>query len=349
MTATASQLPPGCATGIGSLPFLDPRAATAFVARECPLVPFWPQLPRRSPGEGAIAQGLGPAIDFLEPAGRPFCWRVRRGAEREFAAFLGGAAPGLLPETAAGFFAFERALRGGAFPRALAVKAQMEGPVTLAHCLFRGEEPLAGRPEWIERLASFLAGQAVWQVERLRAAGLPVILLIDEPALALANPVDSPQAPADPAPAIARVLRAAREAGALVGVHCCAPLPARRLLGLGLDVVSFDAHLPLDGRAFAELAQETLERGGLLAFGLVRTDSRPGPGDDAQRFARWLSLAALVGDVPLVARRTLVTATCGLGLTHPSHARASFDECRRIGAMVATLGRSLHATMPGRR
>ena len=130
-------LSPGCVTGVGSLPFTDPEEAVAFVAEYAPELPFWPQLPRRRPGEGVIAQGLGPLAAFLEPAARPFCWQARPCEGRAFWAALDGEEARLAPNTAAGFFAFERAAQEGRFRWAAALKAQSEGPITLAKDLMK--------------------------------------------------------------------------------------------------------------------------------------------------------------------------------------------------------------------
>ncbi len=46
----------GLATGIGSLPLIDPQAAVELVLRYVPAIPFWPQLPKLSPREGMLTQ-----------------------------------------------------------------------------------------------------------------------------------------------------------------------------------------------------------------------------------------------------------------------------------------------------
>ena len=134
-------------------------------------------------GEGVIAQGMGSLIEYLEPAHRPYCWTVRSGAAAAFAAALEGGDAGLNPETAAGFFALERAIETGRFPKARAVKAQLEGPATLAHCLFLDGVALARVPGWLDRLAGFLERQAAWQVRRLARFGLRIVFVLDEPAV----------------------------------------------------------------------------------------------------------------------------------------------------------------------
>lgn len=50
-TSGLEYLPAAGVTGIGSLPHTDPVAAIAFVARQSPQIPFWPQLPQRGPQE----------------------------------------------------------------------------------------------------------------------------------------------------------------------------------------------------------------------------------------------------------------------------------------------------------
>jgi len=60
-------LPPGAVTGIGSLPFHDPHAAVQAVARTCPIIPFWPELPRRSPEARSVEQTFGAFADLVRP------------------------------------------------------------------------------------------------------------------------------------------------------------------------------------------------------------------------------------------------------------------------------------------
>ena len=54
--------PRGMASGIGSLPFEDPRPALALILTELPECPHWPQLPRRSRREHFVHQFLQPLV-----------------------------------------------------------------------------------------------------------------------------------------------------------------------------------------------------------------------------------------------------------------------------------------------
>jgi hypothetical protein len=327
-------LPPGCVTGVGSLPYVDPDEAVTFVAEHCPQLPFWPQLPLRAAGEGVIVQGMGKLIEFLEPSTRPYCWTVRAGAHSEFAAGLEHSEPGLLPETAAGFFAFERAIEAGRFPLARAVKAQIEGPATLAHCLYVRDEPMSRSSESLDRLAAFLERQVAWQVRRLRTHGLPVILVLDEPTLTPAVVGHAGLGLANIISSIRRVLNAARREGAIVGLHCCAPLPFDLLTQLDIELLSFDAHLPIDEPGFVHVARTIAKRHGYLAYGLAPTGATGATIESMKH--RWLALASLLENPSAVAGRSLVTATCGLGLSTPAEAVNSFTLARRMGALLSS-------------
>lgn len=339
--ASRLSLPPGCVTGIGSLPFTDPVEAVEFVSELCPVLPWWPQLPARSPGEGMLSQALGAHVATLEPDGTPFRWRVRRGAAQAFAEGLEHGEVGLKEEAAAGFFAFERAVESGRLSRAVAIKAQVAGPVTLAGSVFvDGSAP--GREEWLYRLAGFVARQAVWQVTRLRRLGKPVVMVLDEPALGLAAGASPDRFPAA-VRALATVVRAIRDAGGSAGLHCCAPLPARMLAALDLDWISFDAYLPIDEISWRELAGPIVSGGGALAFGLVPTE--PGAGAcPVELLDRWRRLAAPLGEASSVARSTVITATCGLGLATPAVTHAVFDRCAQLGQAIASESSRLRPT-----
>jgi hypothetical protein len=330
-------LPPGAVTGVGSLPFHSAEEAVAFVRDYCPALPFWPQLPQRHPDECAIAQSLGPLIDHIEPADRPFRWSIRPGHVEAFRRALEDDDPGLCPSSAAGFFALEEALEHGQFPEARAVKGQIEGPATLAQCLLLDGIPLIRLPDWLDRMAGFLARQAAWQVERLAAPGPPVILLVDEPVLALRDSSDLAAEAAQRA--LRRVLEAARDRGATAGLHCCAPIPHGSLAAVDLDVLSFDAHLPIGRDGFARQARDILDGGGLLAFGLAPTG--PSIATAASLAARWLTLSHWIGgDRSVVASHTIVTATCGLGLSSVLETHASFALAREVSERIGSMARS---------
>ena len=55
--------PGGLATGIGSLPFLEPGEALELIWQYLPDIPHWPQLPQRGSSEGFVNQFLNPLVE----------------------------------------------------------------------------------------------------------------------------------------------------------------------------------------------------------------------------------------------------------------------------------------------
>jgi hypothetical protein len=91
----------------------------------------------------------------------------------------------LAPANAAGFGAFEQALSSGLFSSAVAVKGQIEGPITLSAYLFHKSRPFLSDPTLFSAVAFHVSQILGRQIDRLKSAGLPVLLFVDEPALCL--------------------------------------------------------------------------------------------------------------------------------------------------------------------
>jgi hypothetical protein len=334
----------GCVTGVGSLPFRESREAIEFVSRHSGTLPFWPQLPRRDLAEEMIAQVIAPLLPYLDRIEKPSCWSLRPGCEAivEHAMRCNDAA--LIPEAAQGFTEFERWLKAGQFPQARAFKGQLVGPVTLASCLSSAGRPLVQHPGWLEIVTDFLIRHAIWQIRRLQIAGKPVLMVVDEPALhcPVVEETASTEARMQSVGmrnSLNRLLRAIKNAGAIPGLHCCAPLAIPFLRELSLDYLSFDAHLVgtdivgTDG-GLIELARQILQRGGWLAFGLVSTTQVAEREAASRLTSNWFDLASKIGDVASVARRSLVTATCGLGHSTPETTLAAFRTAQQIGENI---------------
>lgn len=293
-------------TGVGSLPGEDPCAALEVVRRWAPEVPFWPQLPAR---RDLVAEVLGPS----PPARGDLLAGLARPAPQD--------APGLAP--------FLAAVRAGAFPRARALKGQVVGPVTLAAALGIPPGDAAGWSLVGARVQALAATQAA----ALSAGGLPAWVWLDEPVLGTRQPL-----PPAAVEALKQALEAVRAAGAGAGVHVCSRPPWALLLELGPDLVSFDAWRDLEAAAVDPACAALLARGTWLAAGIVPTTD-PGPVGlrAAELFRRlWLAWRRL-GDPRALARRTLVTASCGLGLRPQGEVAPSFALARAVGRWVAAL------------
>jgi hypothetical protein len=246
----------------------------------------------------------------------------------------------LTPLNAAGFGAFEKALSSGLFTSAVAVKGQIEGPITLSAYLFHQGRPFLSDPALFAALAFHVSQIICWQIDRLKSAGLPVLLFVDEPALCLDAPVANAVSEEQRLNALAATLEDARIRGAYAGLHCCAARPFERMCRAKPDIISFDAHDGLD-LFFADWhALDFVNQGGAVAYGIVPT--RPGLNavDAATIFIRWLKAASLAGDPQKFAQRAMITATCGLGLLDTSAIAESFSVAHSVSKLIRSLAGS---------
>src|SRR6266851_6791785 len=206
----------GAVTGIGSLPLTSIASAIRSVAELSPEVPFWPQLPQLSERESIVGQGLGVVEELIEPRDEGYGYQVKEGRLNSVLEILHRSSGELTSANAAGFGAFEEALSSGLFGSAVAVKGQIEGPITLSAYLFHKGRPFLSDPALFAAVAFHVSQIIGWQIDRLKSAGLPVLLFVDEPALCLdapANAVTEEQRLS----ALAATLNDARVRGAFAG------------------------------------------------------------------------------------------------------------------------------------
>jgi hypothetical protein len=330
----------GAVTGIGSLPLTSIASAIRSVAKFSPEVPFWPQVPQLSEREGAIGQGLGIVADLIEPRNEGYGYQVKEGRLDLVLEILHRSSGELTPANAAGFAAFEEAFSSGLFNSAIAVKGQIEGPITLSAYLFHQGRPFLSDPALFAAIAFHVSQIICWQIDRLKSTGLPVLLFVDEPALCLEAPVANAVTEEQRLNALAIALEDARSRGAYAGLHCCAARPFERMCRVKPDIISFDAHEGLD-LFFADWrALDFVQQGGTVAYGIVPT--RPGLNavDSASIFVRWLKAASLAGDPQKFAQRAMITATCGLGLLDTSSVAESFSVAHSISKLIRSLAGS---------
>jgi hypothetical protein len=327
----------GAVTGIGSLPLSSITSAVRSVAELSPEVPFWPQLPQLSERESIVGQALGILESLIEARNEGYGYQVKEGQLDSVLEILHRSSGELTPANAAGFGAFEEALSSGLFSSAVAIKGQIEGPITLSAYLFHKGRPFLADPALFAAIAFHVSQIIGWQIDRLKSAGLPVLLFVDEPALCLDAPVTNAVSEEQRLNALAATLQGARIRGAYAGLHCCAARPFERMCRVQPDIISFDAHEGLDSFFADWHVLDFMQQGGTVAYGIVPT--RPGVNavDSASIFIRWLKAASMAGDPQKFAQRAMITATCGLGLLDTSAMAESFGVAHSVSKLIRSL------------
>lgn len=284
--------PPALATtGLGDLPYDDAARAVDRILDRHPQTPYWPQLPRRSPREGMLGQFLSdfPFLQYRRPAPRLSVSAGSTPMKEALARMRDGVglpAGELGPRQAEGWHELIGRIDTQDRPRPPFLAGQVTGPLTAASLLADADgRPLLEFSGTLGALAHYLAPFATWQCAEIARRGITPILRLDEPMLQRLQPERDPDAAASIARALAIVVRAAREAGALTVLDPGGAI--RSLPGLEVDLVAVDATLGLSFiREHAERLLEWAEQGRGLLLGAVptaRLDARFDPGATAHR------------------------------------------------------------------
>lgn len=322
------------ATGIGSMPGTDAREAVRTAVGELESFPFLPELPVRGPGADMTGRSLGLLVELwaaVEPSGWRFADRPGRDTRRAHA---------WLRED---LDALEEFTQGWTGP----LKVQAVGPWTLAATveLKRGEKALADPGACRDLAASLTEGLRGHLAElRRRIPGAELVLQLDEPALPAVLAGSVPTASGwqrlravDKGTAEEALRGLVRALELPVVVHCCAPeVPIGLLRAAGAAGISLDWSLltQRDDDAIGE----AVEGGTVLLAGAVpalpsgdRELSDPAGSVSGVR-AVWRRLGL---DPGLLARRVVVTPSCGLAGASPAYARRALSQCVRAARSLA--------------
>jgi len=341
---------------IGSLPLHDHRTAVELIFDYTPDIPLWPQLPAFSK-EGMVRQFMS-GFPGLTDDGRKH-W-VDRGspdfAERMtsfYEAWLAAESQEVLPpsspftltaDTARGFFTFIDLL-ADRDESPLTLKGQVTGPITTGIGM-RDQHGTAlfADDNLRDMLIKLLSGKARWQVEQMKpfcpAAG--PIIFIDEPGMvSFGSAAFAGVSETLVSESVAALIDAIKGAGGLAGIHICANGDWAPALESAADIISFDAYSFFDHFIlFREQLVSFLERGGILAWGIVPTGSPEAVAEERAEtlLGKWQhqleQLCRLGFDEQNLVARTLIAPACGTGSLSEELAVKVLALTRDLSALV---------------
>ncbi|MFD0924180.1 uroporphyrinogen decarboxylase/cobalamine-independent methonine synthase family protein [Williamsia deligens] len=337
--ATPAGPPTGIATGVGSMPGVDPRAAADVVAGEVALMHL-PELPDRGPGADMIGRCAALLVDMPMDIGN-HGYRFAGGGSA-----LGRRARDMLR---ADLDALEEVweTRGLGGPDSW-VKMQVCGPFTAAAGieLANGHKVVADRGAWGDVVGSLTEGIVTQVRELTRRLGARVVVQLDEPSLdrvidGTVRPLSRfDTVPAIPAAVVAEHLSGLCDAVATPVVlhHCGQTFPWAVVAQTPLWGVSLDLTPRGDGRlptADLDGLGETIESGVAVMAGVV-----PGvgpatlPSSDAVA-DRVVGIVDTIGlDHSALTGSFLVTPSCGLSGATGDRAAAALALCTSAAAQL---------------
>ncbi|MZP29552.1 hypothetical protein GTO91_07515 [Heliobacterium undosum] len=366
-------------TAMGSLPVDSYEEAKALVAAGCPQAPHCPQLPVVCKEDLLLEQGLAPweraGLIRRLPDGRPVVDRSADGFAEALARFSRICGVGecgvdepiewysndesLFAQKSPTYLRFRQDLLERAWPGNVNwVKAQLAGPLTTARYVTdeRGQS-LLDDPQLRELVLASAALQASWMASDLRRLPWPVMIFVDEPGLVGLGRepgCDPAMAPGETAgfdgsdDVVRRFVRtmvqAVGQTGALAGLHCCGDTDWSVILDSGAHVVSFDACRHFAGMLrHTEAVRRFLDRGGLLAWGVVPTEPEALEAATVEGLLQKLAeqMAAMEGKgVPgdAIRRQLILTPACGYGLRAVAEAEKAYELLGQFSSRIKKAG-----------
>ncbi|MEK9150408.1 MAG: methionine synthase, partial [Candidatus Desantisbacteria bacterium] len=259
-------------SSIGSLPYT--KAGSALDIAKALDIPAWPQLPKKGffenmyvqqssgmPGARLDGENLYFETENIEEELASFYERYLE-ADLEYFA--------IKEDWAEGFYAF---LNNP--PKTEYVKGQVTGPISFGLTVCdRTKKPIIYNNDLFEAIRKAIEMKAIWQAERLRAIGKPIIFL-DEPYLSAFGSCTIPLTKTQVVGWLADVVLAIKEKGIIVGVHCCGNTDWSILMEAGIEILNFDAYnFSHTLRLYKDWLYSFLEKGGILAFGIVPSSEK---------------------------------------------------------------------------
>ena len=339
---------------IGSLPVDTHDEAVSIIFEHTPDIPLWAQLPR-NPKELMIPQFLPGMPGVVKENETVFVDIGSPAYENEILSFyedyvsvtegglpLDGTRFAMTDDTARGFFSFIDHVKSlPSLP--VAVKGQITGPISFTLGIADREKRAIFYDEQARDAAiKLLAMKATWQAKAMGCFGKPVIVFLDEPALASFGTSETISMTADDVlNCLKEVVDAVHAAGALAGIHVCANTDWSLVLDAGVDIVNFDAYGYFDRFIlFPERIRSFIRNGGVIAWGIVPTSD----GETIDResvdslVAKWRDQIGAVSGLGIeteqIVDQSLITPSCGTGSLSPEHARRVLQLTRDVSQTI---------------
>jgi methionine synthase II (cobalamin-independent) len=325
--------PRGMPALIGSLPLTDHVEACRLVLEYTPQIPLWIQLPAYKE-EGMVPQfmpglpGLCSTVErvYIDTAQDDFENDILRFYEDYMAvengdSDLSTSRFSLNEQTARGFFVFVEHIKRLETPPT-AIKGQITGPFTFCTGISdQNRKAIIYDDQMKDAAIKLLALKSRWQVQQLKQFNCPVLVFLDEPALAGFGSSEFISISRDEiARSLEEVIAGVHAEGGLAGVHVCANTDWTLVLDSAADIVSFDAYAYFDRFIlYADQIKTFLEAGKMIAWGMVPTLNP----DELQKATtaslvdQWQQKAAQIQNLGIdsnqLIAQSLITPSCGAG------------------------------------
>jgi methionine synthase II (cobalamin-independent) len=311
---------------IGSLPYTNAEQAVRVMLDSFPEVAAWPQLPMLGFRENMYAQyseGM-PGIR-VDADARRLWFQADDSLAGELEVFYQAVIDedldlfAISRDFAAGLDMFLGPTFAGEIGCRKYVKGHVTGPISFGLTVTDQDGRASQyREDLAQAIVKALTLKGAWQSKVLREAapGASVVMFYDEPYL---HSVGSALINVSREQVVEGIRECVEGCGAdITGVHCCGNTDWSLVFATGVDIVHFDAYEYMEPFvAYGPEIADHLGRGGSLAWGIVPKDESVFEVSALDLVARLESgfetLEASGIDMSLLAERSLISPSCGLG------------------------------------
>jgi hypothetical protein len=212
------------------------------------------------------------------------------------------------------------------------LKVQTTGPITFALSITdENKRAMYYNEEFRDVIAKAIIMKSRWQIQQVKPFAENIICFLDEPILsAFGSSTYVSVKREDVVSILNEGIESIHAEGAAVGIHCCGNTEWSILIDAGADIVNFDAFEYGDTIAiYADSVKKHLEKGGVLAWGVVPTSEKI-RGQTVESLEALLekvmdNLASRGIDKNLIVQQAIITPSCGTGSLVASDAEKVFS------------------------
>ena len=332
-------------TAIGSMPFEDKDYAVGVSLKSMD-APIWPQLPKLGlleQMEVQYSENMPCAVVDTEK-NRLF-FQTDVDYSEKFAAFYEAYMSATDPDSGTkdfssmaisekyskGLYALLGTLKKEGKKRPW-LKVQSTGPITFALSIVdENKRAMYYNEEFRDVITKSIIMKSRWQVQQFKSFAENIICFLDEPILsAFGSSTYVSVKREDVVSILNESIEAIHAEGAVVGIHCCGNTEWSILIDAGVDIVNFDAFEYGDTIAiYADSVKAHLNRGGVLAWGVVPTSSKimeQTVESLEKKLEEGIDLLASKGiDRNLIIRQAMISPSCGTGSLSTAEAEKVFS------------------------
>ena len=245
------------------------------------------------------------------------------------------------PEFSRGIYQMERSLSAMDRSAIKYVNCQVTGPLSFGlSSVDENKRAIYYNEIFRDVVVKGIVMRARWLLNRFKPLGCDQICFVDDPIFSAfgSSTYVSVQRP-DFVSGLGEVIEAIHKEGALAGTHCCGNTEWTILIDAGTDIISFDAYEYGETIGYyADSVKTFLEKGGLLAWGIVPTSEKirqETPESLVKKLDGLLENLAQKGiDNNLLREQCLVTPSCGTGTLSVALSEEVFRQLSEVSRLL---------------